>query len=81
MSLDALAASTGASLIYKAAGSTVKLHVHRSWNCELGLGCFQKDLTALHFHLLQGKDITVRDITVSETWAYKLKKHNFVSVA
>lgn len=63
--------SIGASLIYIAAGCTMELHIHISWNRELGLGCFQKDLAALHFHLLHGKDSTVSDITVSATWAYK----------
>lgn len=44
--------------------------MYTSWNWELGLGSFQKDLTALHFHLFHGRD-TVRDVTVSETWANK----------
>lgn len=49
-----------------AAGHVIELHTHLFWNWELGLGSFQKDLGALHFHLLHRKDTTVRDISVSE---------------
>lgn len=48
-------------------------YIHTSWNWKLGLGCFQKDLAALHLHLLHSRDITIGDTTVSETQTYKYR--------